>query len=78
MQDSSLHTPPETPAVLTDAEHTSENLQIDEASSLNPGSTEKIQTEKAKIESEMDPSDISNVSAARLVRNLARILNKKQ
>ncbi|KYO21314.1 S phase cyclin A-associated protein in the endoplasmic reticulum isoform C [Alligator mississippiensis] len=70
LQDSSLHTPPETPAVLTDAEHTSENLQIDEASSLNPGSTEKIQTEKAKIESEMDPSDISN--------SMAEVLAKKE
>uniref|UniRef100_A0A7M4ELJ8 S-phase cyclin A associated protein in the ER n=1 Tax=Crocodylus porosus TaxID=8502 RepID=A0A7M4ELJ8_CROPO len=70
LQDSSLQTPPETPAVITDAEHTSENLQIDESSSLNPHSAEKIQTEKAKIESEMDPSDISN--------SMAEVLAKKE
>lgn len=64
------------PPVLTDTDCTSETLQINEASSLLTDSIDQQQSEKAKTETEMDPSDISNVSAARLVRNLIRFLSK--
>lgn len=79
LQDSScLQTPSEMPAVVIDTELTSESLQIDESPSLISGSKEQHEALKNKIESEMDPSDISNVSAARLVRQFTRILNKLQ
>ncbi|XP_054243869.1 S phase cyclin A-associated protein in the endoplasmic reticulum [Indicator indicator] len=63
----------EMPPVLTNKDCTSKTLQINEASSLI---TDQHQTEKAKTETEMDPSDISNVSAARL--SMAEVLAKKE
>ncbi|XP_065414485.1 S phase cyclin A-associated protein in the endoplasmic reticulum isoform X7 [Chrysemys picta bellii] len=76
LQDSSCLQTPEMPAVVIDTEHTSESLQIDESPSLNSGSKEPHEALKNKIESEMDPSDISNVSAARL--SMAEVLAKKE
>lgn len=66
------------PPVLTNTDCTSKTLQINEASSLITDTVDQHQTDKAKTETEMDPSDISNVSAARLVRNLARFWSKSQ
>lgn len=60
------------PPVITNTDSTSKTLQINEASSVITDTAHRHQTEKAKTETEMDPSDISNVSAARLVRNLTR------
>jgi len=74
LQEDSLQTVPEMPPVLTNTDCTSKTLQIKEASPLSTDSVDRHQTEKA--ETEMDPSDISNVSAARLVRNLIRFLSK--
>lgn len=64
-QDSSVQTS-EIPAVHIDTEHVLESQQVD----IPPLQTneDKFPAEKARIESEMDPSDISNVSAAHLVR----------
>ncbi|XP_074925629.1 S phase cyclin A-associated protein in the endoplasmic reticulum isoform X4 [Chelonoidis abingdonii] len=76
LQDSSCLQTPEMPAVVVDTEHTSESLQIDESPSLISGSKEQHEALKNKIESEMDPSDISNVSAARL--SMAEVLAKKE
>uniref|UniRef100_A0A674K4K3 S-phase cyclin A associated protein in the ER n=1 Tax=Terrapene triunguis TaxID=2587831 RepID=A0A674K4K3_9SAUR len=76
LQDSSCLQTPEMPAVVIDTEHTSESLQIDESPSLISGSKEQHEALKNKIESEMDPSDISNVSAARL--SMAEVLAKKE
>lgn len=76
MPEDSLQTVSEMPPVLTNTDCTSKTLQINEASSLLTDSIDQQQTEKAKTETEMDPSDISNVSAARLVRNLIRFLSK--
>lgn len=76
MQEDSLKTVSEMPPVLTNTDCTSETLQINGASSLITDTIDRHQTEKAKTETEMDPSDISNVSAARLVRNFIRILSK--
>ncbi|XP_075753480.1 S phase cyclin A-associated protein in the endoplasmic reticulum isoform X3 [Pelodiscus sinensis] len=77
LQDSScLQTRSEMPAVVIDTEHTSENLQIDDPLFLILGSREQHQEGKKKTESEMDPSDISNVSAARL--SMAEVLAKKE
>lgn len=49
---------------------------MNEASSVIPDDVDQLQTEKARTETEMDPSDISNVSAARWVRNLTRFVSK--
>uniref|UniRef100_A0A8C3H7Q0 S-phase cyclin A associated protein in the ER n=1 Tax=Chrysemys picta bellii TaxID=8478 RepID=A0A8C3H7Q0_CHRPI len=70
LQDSSCLQTPEMPAVVIDTEHTSESLQIDESPSLNSGSKEPHEALKNKIESEMDPSDISN--------SMAEVLAKKE
>ncbi|XP_043379858.1 S phase cyclin A-associated protein in the endoplasmic reticulum isoform X4 [Chelonia mydas] len=71
LQDSScLQTPSEMPAVVIDTELTSESLQIDESPSLISGSKEQHEALKNKIESEMDPSDISN--------SMAEVLAKKE
>lgn len=75
MQEDSLKTVSEMPPVLTNTDCTSETLQIN-GESLITDTIDRHQTEKAKTETEMDPSDISNVSAARLVRNFIRILSK--
>lgn len=74
LQEESLQTVPEMPPVLTNTDCTSKTRQINEASSLITDTVDQHQTEKA--ETEMDPSDISNVSAARLVRNHVRFLSK--
>lgn len=66
----------EMPPVLTNTDCTSETQQINEASSVTTDTVDWHQAEKHKAETEMDPSDISNVSAARLVRSLVRSLNK--
>nr|XP_009939512.1 PREDICTED: S phase cyclin A-associated protein in the endoplasmic reticulum isoform X1 [Opisthocomus hoazin] len=74
LQEDSLQTVPEMPPVLTNTDCTSKTLQIKEASPLSTDSVDRHQTEKA--ETEMDPSDISNVSAARL--SMAEVLAKKE
>ncbi|XP_030434968.1 S phase cyclin A-associated protein in the endoplasmic reticulum isoform X4 [Gopherus evgoodei] len=76
LQDSSCLQTPEMPAVVIDTEHPSKSLQIDESPSMISGSKEQHEALKNKIESEMDPSDISNVSAARL--SMAEVLAKKE
>lgn len=75
MQGDSLETAPEMPPVLTSNDCSSKTLQMNETSSQSTDTTDWYQTEKAKPETEMDPSDISNVSAARLVRNLLRFVS---
>uniref|UniRef100_A0A8B9TL99 S-phase cyclin A associated protein in the ER n=1 Tax=Anas platyrhynchos TaxID=8839 RepID=A0A8B9TL99_ANAPL len=45
-------------------------------SSVIPDDVDQLQTEKARTETEMDPSDISNVSAARW--SMAEVLAKKE
>ncbi|XP_051484427.1 S phase cyclin A-associated protein in the endoplasmic reticulum isoform X2 [Apus apus] len=70
LQEDSLQTASEMPPVLTNTDCTSTTLQMNEAS----GSIEQHPTETAKTE--MDPSDISNVSAARL--SMAEVLAKKE
>lgn len=64
------------PPVLTNTDSTSATPQMNEASSVIPDDVDQLQTEKARTETEMDPSDISNVSAARWVRNLKRFVSK--
>ncbi|KAM9640459.1 S phase cyclin A-associated protein in the endoplasmic reticulum isoform 3-T4 [Morphnus guianensis] len=76
MQEDSSKTVSEIPPVLTNTDCTSETLQINEASSLITDTIDRHQTEKAKTETEMDPSDISNVSAVRL--SMAEVLAKKE
>ncbi|NXC19821.1 SCAPE protein, partial [Corythaeola cristata] len=70
LQEDSLQTVSETPLVLTNTDCTSKTLQISEASSLISGTIDQHQTEKAKTETEMDPSDISN--------SMAEVLAKKE
>nr|XP_034968066.1 S phase cyclin A-associated protein in the endoplasmic reticulum isoform X4 [Zootoca vivipara] len=60
----------EVPVVLIEAEHTSKSLQVEEITSTDSRSDEGSQTEKNKIESEMDPADISN--------SMAEVLAKKE
>ncbi|XP_010164843.1 S phase cyclin A-associated protein in the endoplasmic reticulum-like, partial [Antrostomus carolinensis] len=76
LQEDSLQTISKTPPVLTSADCTSETLQINETSSLVTDTIDKRQTQKAKTDTEMDPTDISNVSAARL--SMAEVLAKKE
>ncbi|XP_074901697.1 S phase cyclin A-associated protein in the endoplasmic reticulum isoform X5 [Buteo buteo] len=70
MQEDSLKTVSELPPVLKNTDCTSETLQINEASSLITDTIDRHQTEKAKTETEMDPSDISN--------SMAEVLAKKE
>ncbi|NXW07329.1 SCAPE protein, partial [Fregetta grallaria] len=70
LQEDSLQTVSEMPPVLTNTDCTSKTLQIKEASSLITDSIDRHQTEKAKTETEMDPSDISN--------SMAEVLAKKE
>uniref|UniRef100_A0A8C4WCS3 S-phase cyclin A associated protein in the ER n=1 Tax=Gopherus evgoodei TaxID=1825980 RepID=A0A8C4WCS3_9SAUR len=70
LQDSSCLQTPEMPAVVIDTEHPSKSLQIDESPSMISGSKEQHEALKNKIESEMDPSDISN--------SMAEVLAKKE
>lgn len=61
--DGCLPPPPlEVPVVLIDAEHTLKSSSVEEMPSTIPGNEEESQREKYKIENEMDPADISNVS----------------
>ncbi|XP_067161282.1 S phase cyclin A-associated protein in the endoplasmic reticulum isoform X1 [Apteryx mantelli] len=69
LQEGSLQTLSEMPPVPASIDCTSKSLQI-EASSLISDSMDQHQTEKAKTESEMDPSDISN--------SMAEVLAKKE
>ncbi|XP_010191581.1 PREDICTED: S phase cyclin A-associated protein in the endoplasmic reticulum, partial [Mesitornis unicolor] len=70
MQEDSLQTVSELPPVLMNTDCTSEAMQSDEASSVIIDSIDGHQTEKAKTESDMDPSDISN--------SMAEVLAKKE
>ncbi|XP_054069721.1 S phase cyclin A-associated protein in the endoplasmic reticulum isoform X2 [Rissa tridactyla] len=70
LQGDSSQTVSEMPPVLTNTDCTSKTVQINEASSLSTNTTDQHQTEKAKTETEMDPSDISN--------SMAEVLAKKE
>lgn len=70
LQEDSLQVVSEMPPVLTNTDCTSETLQINEASSVITDTIDWHQTEKAKAETEMDPSDISN--------SMAEVLAKKE
>ncbi|KFV09294.1 S phase cyclin A-associated protein in the endoplasmic reticulum, partial [Pterocles gutturalis] len=70
LQEDSLPTVSEVPPVLTNTDSASKTAQINEASSLITDSVDGHQTEKAKTETEMDPSDISN--------SMAEVLAKKE
>ncbi|NXP47825.1 SCAPE protein, partial [Heliornis fulica] len=70
LQEDSLPTVSETPAVLTNTDCTSETLQSNEAASLITDSIDCDHAEKPKAETEMDPSDISN--------SMAEVLAKKE
>ncbi|XP_040536458.2 S phase cyclin A-associated protein in the endoplasmic reticulum isoform X5 [Gallus gallus] len=76
LQEDSLQTVSEVPQVLTTTDCPPAAVQVNEASSVIPDSADQHPTEKAKTEMEMDPSDISNVSAARL--SMAEVLAKKE
>uniref|UniRef100_A0A8D2NES4 U1-type domain-containing protein n=1 Tax=Zonotrichia albicollis TaxID=44394 RepID=A0A8D2NES4_ZONAL len=76
LQGDSLEPAPEMPPVLSSTDCSSETLQMNEASPQSTGCADLHQTEKAKSETEMDPADISNVSAARL--SMAEVLAKKE
>ncbi|KAJ7423993.1 S phase cyclin A-associated protein in the endoplasmic reticulum [Willisornis vidua] len=67
---------PEVPPALPSTDCAPKALQGSEASSVSTETVDWHQTEKAKTETEMDPSDISNVSAARL--SMAEVLAKKE
>ncbi|XP_054944118.1 S phase cyclin A-associated protein in the endoplasmic reticulum isoform X7 [Physeter macrocephalus] len=72
LQDSSVQTS-EIPAIHIDTECVAVTQQAD---TPLQASEDKFSEEKARIESEMDPSDISNVSAANL--SMAEVLAKKE
>nr|XP_058911723.1 S phase cyclin A-associated protein in the endoplasmic reticulum isoform X7 [Kogia breviceps] len=72
LQDNSVQTS-EIPAVHIDTECVSVTQKAD---TPLQASEDKFSEEKARIESEMDPSDISNVSAANL--SMAEVLAKKE
>ncbi|NXC05044.1 SCAPE protein, partial [Orthonyx spaldingii] len=70
LQGDSLEPAPEVPPVLTSADCSSKTLQMNEASPQSTDNTDWHQTEKAKSETEMDASDISN--------SMAEVLAKKE
>ncbi|OXB82019.1 UNVERIFIED_CONTAM: hypothetical protein H355_004102 [Colinus virginianus] len=76
LQEGSLQIASEAPPVLVNTDCTPAALQVNEASSAAAESVAQHPTEKAKTETEMDPSDISNVSAARW--SMAEVLAKKE
>lgn len=76
LQEDSLQTVSEVPPVLTNTDCPPAAVQVNEASSTVTDSVDQHPTEKAETETEMDPSDISNVSAARLLRNTERFWSK--
>ncbi|XP_074956053.1 S phase cyclin A-associated protein in the endoplasmic reticulum isoform X1 [Phalacrocorax aristotelis] len=70
LQEDSLQAVSEMPPVLTNTDCTSKTLQTNEASFLITDTVNQHRTEKAKTETEMDPSDISN--------SMAEVLAKKE
>ncbi|XP_015494731.1 S phase cyclin A-associated protein in the endoplasmic reticulum [Parus major] len=70
LQGDSLEPAPEMPPALTSTDCSSKALQMNEASPQSTDTTDWHQTEKAKSETEMDPSDISN--------SMAEVLAKKE
>ncbi|XP_053933468.1 S phase cyclin A-associated protein in the endoplasmic reticulum isoform X1 [Cuculus canorus] len=70
LEEDASQTASEVPPVLTNADCASKSLQLNEASSLITDIVDRHQTEKAKTETEMDPSDISN--------SMAEVLAKKE
>ncbi|OXB65656.1 hypothetical protein ASZ78_014635 [Callipepla squamata] len=76
LQEGSLQIASEAPPVLVNTDCTPAALQVNEASSAAAESVAQHPAEKAKTETEMDPSDISNVSAARW--SMAEVLAKKE
>ncbi|XP_035409824.1 S phase cyclin A-associated protein in the endoplasmic reticulum isoform X2 [Cygnus atratus] len=70
LQEDSLQTVSEVPPVLTNTDSTSATPQMNEASSVISDGVDQLQTEKARTETEMDPSDISN--------SMAEVLAKKE
>ncbi|XP_064312829.1 S phase cyclin A-associated protein in the endoplasmic reticulum isoform X2 [Phalacrocorax carbo] len=70
LQEDSLQAVSEMPPVLTNTDCTSKTLQTNEASFLITDTVNQHRTEKAKAETEMDPSDISN--------SMAEVLAKKE
>uniref|UniRef100_U3K828 S-phase cyclin A associated protein in the ER n=1 Tax=Ficedula albicollis TaxID=59894 RepID=U3K828_FICAL len=70
LQGDCLEPAPEMPPVLTSTDCSSKSLHMNEASPQSTDTTDWHQTEKAKSETEMDPSDISN--------SMAEVLAKKE
>ncbi|RLV94836.1 hypothetical protein DV515_00012988, partial [Chloebia gouldiae] len=70
LQGDFLEPAPEIPSVLTRTDCSSKTLQMNEASPQSTGCTGWHQTENAKSETEMDPTDISN--------SMAEVLAKKE
>ncbi|XP_030136913.4 S phase cyclin A-associated protein in the endoplasmic reticulum isoform X3 [Taeniopygia guttata] len=70
LQGDFLEPAPEIPPVLTSTDCSSKTLQMNEAFPQTTGCTDWHQTEKAKSETEMDPTDISN--------SMAEVLAKKE
>ncbi|KAM7039283.1 S phase cyclin A-associated protein in the endoplasmic reticulum [Acridotheres tristis] len=70
LQGHSLEPAPEMPPVVTSTDCNSKSLHMNEASPQSTDTTDWHQTEKAKSETEMDPSDISN--------SMAEVLAKKE
>ncbi|XP_064245734.1 S phase cyclin A-associated protein in the endoplasmic reticulum isoform X3 [Passer domesticus] len=70
LQGDSLELAPEMPPVLTGTDCSSKTLQMNEASPQSTACADWHQTEKAKSETEMDPTDISN--------SMAEVLAKKE
>nr|XP_003226435.1 PREDICTED: S phase cyclin A-associated protein in the endoplasmic reticulum [Anolis carolinensis] len=68
--DGSLQAPSEVPVVLIDAEHPPKDPQVEETVCVTSKNDNGSQGEKKKIESEMDPADISN--------SMAEVLAKKE
>ncbi|XP_066491161.1 S phase cyclin A-associated protein in the endoplasmic reticulum isoform X2 [Tiliqua scincoides] len=70
LQDGSLQSSSEVPIVLIEAAHMAKSPQAEERPSTISSSGEESQTEKNKLETEMDPADISN--------SMAEVLAKKE
>ncbi|NXX35461.1 SCAPE protein, partial [Nicator chloris] len=70
LQGDSLEPAPEMSPVLPSTDCSSKTLQMNEASPQSTDTTDWHQTEKAKSETELDPSDISN--------SMAEVLAKKE
>ncbi|KAJ6664187.1 hypothetical protein lerEdw1_008404, partial [Lerista edwardsae] len=70
LQDGSSQSSSEVPIVLIETAHMAKNPQAEERPSAISSSGEENQTEKNKLENEMDPTDISN--------SMAEVLAKKE